>query len=185
MCWRTRGEEAERLAHKHIGTEHLLLGLLREEKCFAAQILVERGVGLSQVREALARQPHEAAQAQKQLSVHDELSSYISDLVDHTQPLIGREKELDRLIEVLSRFNGKNPVLVGEPGVGKENHRRSIGSAHCGWQYSPITRGKGHSRPRSTSSSGTRKRWFVARETGSCPGRGGRRWKNLLFEPDA
>ena len=48
------GEEAERLAHKHIGTEHLLLGLLREEKCFAAQILVERGIRLSQVRAELA-----------------------------------------------------------------------------------------------------------------------------------
>jgi len=112
-------EEAERLAHKHIGTEHLLLGLLREEKCFAAQILVGRGVRLSQVREELARQPNEVAQGQIRPSVHDELSSYISDLVDHTQRLIGREKELDRLIELLSRFRGKNPVLVGEPGVGK------------------------------------------------------------------
>ena len=54
-------EEAERLSHKHIGPEHLLLGLLRQEKCFAAQILTERGVQLSQVREELARQPHEAA----------------------------------------------------------------------------------------------------------------------------
>jgi ATP-dependent Clp protease ATP-binding subunit ClpC len=112
-------EEAERLAHKHIGTEHLLLGLLREGKCFAAQILVERGVRLSQVREELARQPHEAAQGQKRPSVHDELCSYISDLVEQTQPLVGREKELDRLIELLCRFTRKNPVLVGEPGVGK------------------------------------------------------------------
>jgi len=107
------GEEAERLAHNHIGTEHLMLGLLREEKCFAAQILVERGVRLSEVREELARQGQERPLA------HDELSSYISDLVDHTQPLVGREKELDRLIELLSRFTGKNPVLVGQPGVGK------------------------------------------------------------------
>jgi len=113
------GEEAERLAHKHIGTEHLLLGLLREEKCFAAQILVERGVRLSQVREELARQPHEAAQGQRRPSMHDELSSYASDLVSQGQPLIGREKELDRLIELLCRLNRKNPVLVGEPGVGK------------------------------------------------------------------
>jgi ATP-dependent Clp protease ATP-binding subunit ClpC len=113
------GEEAERLAHKHIGTEHLLLGLLREEKCFAAQILVERGVRSGEVREELARQPHHAGQGQKRPSVHDELSSYISDLADQTQPLIGREKELDRLMELLSRFSGKNPVLVGEPGVGK------------------------------------------------------------------
>ena len=112
-------EEAERLAHGHIGTEHLLLGLLREEKCFAAQILTELGVQLTQVREELARQPHEAAQEQKRPSVLDELSPYISDLVDQTQPLIGREKELDRLTELLCRFSGKNPVLVGELGVGK------------------------------------------------------------------
>jgi ATP-dependent Clp protease ATP-binding subunit ClpC len=112
-------EEAERLADKHIGAEHLLLGLLREEKCFAAQILTERGVHLSEVREDVARQPHEAAQGQKRHSVQDELSSYASDLVSQTQPLIGREKELDHLIELLCRFNRKNPVLVGEPGVGK------------------------------------------------------------------
>jgi ATP-dependent Clp protease ATP-binding subunit ClpC len=48
-------EEAERLAHKHIGTEHLLLGLLREEKCFAAEILHERGLRLSTIREELSR----------------------------------------------------------------------------------------------------------------------------------
>jgi ATP-dependent Clp protease ATP-binding subunit ClpC len=113
------GEEAERLAHKHIGTEHLLLGLLREEKCFAARILMERGVRLSQVREEIARKPHEAAQGQKRPSVHDELSAYTSDLLDQTEPLIGREKELYRLMELLCRFDGKNPVLVGEPGVGK------------------------------------------------------------------
>ena len=52
-------EEAERLSHKHIGTEHLFLGLLREEKCFAAELLRERGVTLSTVREELARAPHQ------------------------------------------------------------------------------------------------------------------------------
>ncbi len=51
-------EEAERLSHKHIGTEHLLLGLLREEKCFAAQILQERGLRLTTVRVQLAQSPH-------------------------------------------------------------------------------------------------------------------------------
>src|SRR5260370_23215972 len=69
------GEEAERLAHKHIGTEHLLLGLLRAEKCFAAQILTERRVQLSDVREDLAPQPHEAALGQKRPSLQDDLSS--------------------------------------------------------------------------------------------------------------
>ena len=113
------GEEAERLAHKHIGTEHLLLGLLREEKCFGAQILTERGVQLSGVREEFARQPHESALGQKRPSVIDELRPYVSDLVDQTQPLVGRETELDRLMELLCRLSGKNPVLVGDLGVGK------------------------------------------------------------------
>jgi ATP-dependent Clp protease ATP-binding subunit ClpC len=114
------GEEAERLANEHIGSEHLLLGVLREEKCFAAQILMERGLRLSQVREELGRQPHEAMQPLKRPSVLDELSPYLSDPVDQTQPLVGRENELDRLIELLCRLTGKNPVLVGEPGVGKQ-----------------------------------------------------------------
>src|SRR6202142_4082109 len=59
-------EEAERLSHKHIGTEHLLLGLLREEKCFAAEILHERGLRLSTIREELARSSQEKAQPQRQ-----------------------------------------------------------------------------------------------------------------------
>lgn len=113
------GEEADRLAHKHIGTEHLLLGLLREEKCFAAQILTERGLRVREVREKLARQPHESAQVQIRSSKLGELSPYISHLLDQTQPLVGREKDLGRLIELLSRFNRKNGVLVGELGVGK------------------------------------------------------------------
>jgi ATP-dependent Clp protease ATP-binding subunit ClpC len=112
------GEEAERLSHKHIGTEHLFLGLLREEKSFAAQIMMERGVRLSRVREELARQPQDALQAQRR-PVLDELYPYISDLVDQTQQLVGHEEELNRLIELLCHFTQKNPVLVGERGVGK------------------------------------------------------------------
>lgn len=112
-------DEAERLAHQHIGTEHMLLGMLREEKCFAAEILGERGVRLGDVREALARQPHDVIQGHKPSSVIDELRPYISDPVEQTQPLVGRENELDRLVQLLCRFNRKNPVLVGAPGVGK------------------------------------------------------------------
>ena len=112
-------EEAERLAKRHIGTEHLLLGLLREEKCFAAQILMERGLRLNQVREELGRQPHEAMQVLQGPSMLDELSPYLSNPVDNTQPLVGRENELDRRTELLCRLSGKNPLLVGEPGVGK------------------------------------------------------------------
>ena len=111
-------EEAERLSDKHIGTEHLFLGLLREEESFAAQIMMERGVRLSKAREELARQPQEATLAQSR-PVRKELQLYISDLVDQTQQLVGREEELDRLIELLCHFTRKNPVLVGERGVGK------------------------------------------------------------------
>lgn len=114
------GEEAERLTNQHIGTEHLLLGLLREERCFAAQILTERGLRLTQIQEELRRKSHEPTQAPRRPSVPDELSRCLSDLVAQTQPLIGRQNELDRLIELLCRLKGKNPVLVGEPGVGKK-----------------------------------------------------------------
>src|SRR5690348_3709905 len=86
-------EEAERLSDKHIGTEHLFLGLLREEESFAAQIMIERGVRLSKIREELARQPQEATLAQSR-PVREELQLYISDLVDQTQQLVGREEEL-------------------------------------------------------------------------------------------
>lgn len=114
-------EEAERLAHKHIGSEHLLLGLLREEQSFAAQILMGRGVRLSKVREELARHSHEGIQTHQQRAlIVGELNPYLSDLVDQTQPLIGREEELNRLIELLCRFTQKSPVLVGERGVGKK-----------------------------------------------------------------
>jgi ATP-dependent Clp protease ATP-binding subunit ClpC len=114
------GEEAERLTNQHIGTEHLLLGLLREEKCFAAQILTERGLRLNEIQEELRRKSHEPMQMPRRPSVPDELSRCLSDLVAQTQPLIGRQNELDRLIELLCRLNAKNPVLVGEPGVGKK-----------------------------------------------------------------
>ncbi|MBO0910373.1 MAG: ATP-dependent Clp protease ATP-binding subunit [Acidobacteria bacterium] len=114
-------EEAALLSHKHIGTEHLLLGLLRQEKCFAAQILMERGLRLRGAREELARQASVSSVTSGGIrpSGLDELSTYVSDLVDQTQPLVGRENELHRLIELLCRFTRKNPVLVGEPGVGK------------------------------------------------------------------
>ncbi len=71
-------EEAERLGHKHIGTEHLLLGLLREEKCFASEILQERGLKLAQIRDELARVTQEKAppqQRQRESSLLAEIRS--------------------------------------------------------------------------------------------------------------
>jgi ATP-dependent Clp protease ATP-binding subunit ClpC len=110
-------EEAERLSHKHIGTEHLLLGLLREEKCFAAEILHERGVRLASAREEISRIRGERAQ---QPSLLTQFSADLSNATGQLQALVGREDELEQLIQILCRFTRKNPVLVGEPGVGKK-----------------------------------------------------------------
>src|SRR5690242_3781228 len=116
-------EEAERLNHKHIGTEHLLLGLLREEKCFAAEILHERGLRLSTIREELARSQSEkvASQRPKESSLLAEFSRDLTQAaMDNTlDPLIGRDYELERVVQILCRRTKNNPVLIGEPGVGK------------------------------------------------------------------
>ncbi len=116
-------EEAERLAHKHIGTEHLLLGLLREDKCFAAEILHERGLRLSTLREELSRSQGEkvASGRSKETSLLAEFSRDLTQSALDTQldPLIGREAELERVIQILCRRTKNNPVLIGEPGVGK------------------------------------------------------------------
>jgi len=115
-------EEAERLGHKHIGTEHLLLGLMREDNSFAANMLKERGIELAKVREELSRvtvkpdgenpvenaPPKALARDLTQAAMDGELG-----------PLVGREQELEGVIEILGRRNKKNLALVGERGVGK------------------------------------------------------------------
>ncbi|MGC4053505.1 MAG: ATP-dependent Clp protease ATP-binding subunit [Paludibaculum sp.] len=116
-------EEAERLGHKHIGTEHLLLGLLREEKCFAAEILHERGLRLNQVRDEIARASSEKTTASrpKESSLLSEFSRDLTQSAADSalDPLIGRDYELERVIQILCRRTKNNPVLIGEPGVGK------------------------------------------------------------------
>jgi ATP-dependent Clp protease ATP-binding subunit ClpC len=116
-------EEADRLSHKHIGTEHLFLGLLRENTTFAAQLLHERGVRLSAVREELHRAPHEtgAAGAVTEPASSSPLGTDLTQQAaqGHLQPVVGRQKEMARLIRILGRNAKKNAILVGEPGVGK------------------------------------------------------------------
>src|SRR6202167_6185622 len=116
-------EEAERLNHKHIGTEHLLLGLLREEKCFAAEILHERGLRLSQVREEIQRSSSEkvASSRPKESSLLAEFSRDLTQAAmdGSLDPLIGRDYELEHVVQILCRRTKNNPVLIGEPGVGK------------------------------------------------------------------
>jgi ATP-dependent Clp protease ATP-binding subunit ClpC len=116
-------EESDRLQHKHIGTEHILLGLLREEKSVAAEILRERGLRLGMVREELSRgssEKHSQTRVKEPLS----LVEFSRDLTEaamneNLDPLIGRETEIERMIQILCRRTKNNPVLIGEPGVGK------------------------------------------------------------------
>src|SRR5436189_68226 len=114
-------EESDRLQHRHIGTEHLLLGLLREERSMAAQILFERGLRLNAVRDEIARQSGADARHRKDIP---HLLEFSRDLTEDAQPdrldpLIGRDAEIERVIQILCRRTKNNPVLIGEPGVGK------------------------------------------------------------------
>ncbi len=114
-------EEAERLSHKHVGTEHLLLGLLREERCFAAEMLQSRGLRLAAVREELQRTAQEKSSRPKEASLLAEFSRDLTQaaLDGQLDPLVGRGHELERVIQILCRRTKNNPVLIGEPGVGK------------------------------------------------------------------
>ncbi|HKY26696.1 MAG TPA: ATP-dependent Clp protease ATP-binding subunit [Pyrinomonadaceae bacterium] len=116
-------EESDRLQNRHIGTEHLLLGLLREERSMAAEILYERGLRLNAVRDEIARQSGaDTRSSQKKDTPH--LVEFSRDLTDDAandklDPLIGRESEIERVVQILCRRTKNNPVLIGEPGVGK------------------------------------------------------------------
>jgi ATP-dependent Clp protease ATP-binding subunit ClpC len=116
-------EEAERMLHNYIGTEHILLGLMREEKSVAAGILAEKGMRLSAVREDIVALLNEKASVGKTKET-PLLSEFSRDLTEAAargvlDPLVGRDDELDRIIQVLCRRTRNNPVLIGEPGVGK------------------------------------------------------------------
>jgi len=113
-------EEADQLHHKHIGTEHLLLGLLREEKAVAARALQTCGVSLEKVREGLGLTPH-FSPARETTSPSSPSGLPRANLIplEPLFPLIGRENELERILHILGCYNAKNPVLVGELGVGK------------------------------------------------------------------
>jgi len=116
-------EESDRLQHRHIGTEHLLLGLLREDRSMAAEILYERGLRLNAVRDEIARQSGaDSRSSQKKDTPH--LVEFSRDLTDDASndkldPLVGREAEIERVVQILCRRTKNNPVLIGEPGVGK------------------------------------------------------------------
>jgi len=126
--------EALQLGHNYIGTEHMLLGLVREGEGVAAQVLQSLGADLPRVRQQVIQllsgyQGHEAAgvgsgsseQAPAGSPVLDQFGRNLTQLArDHKlDPVIGRDREIERLMQVLSRRTKNNPVLIGEPGVGK------------------------------------------------------------------
>ena len=116
-------DEAERMLHNYIGTEHILLGLMREEKSVAAGILGEKGMRLATVREDIVQLLNEKANVGKTKET-PLLSEFSRDLTEAAargtlDPLVGRDEELARIIQVLCRRTRNNPVLIGEPGVGK------------------------------------------------------------------
>ena len=144
--------EARELNHSYVGTEHLLLGLLREEKGIAAQVLTDVGVNLEQARAETLRllgsempQPSGAPaapvpQKSEKKSKTPALDHFCRDLTQlagegQLDPTIGRQKEIERVMEVLSRRKKNNPVLIGEPGVGKtaivEGLAQLIASGNC------------------------------------------------------
>jgi ATP-dependent Clp protease ATP-binding subunit ClpC len=116
-------EEADRLLHNYIGTEHLLLGILREERSVAATILMEKGMRLNTVREDIVALLNEKTTLTrvKETPLLAEFSRDLTDAAMKNQldPLVGRHVELERVQQVLCRRTKNNAVLIGEPGVGK------------------------------------------------------------------
>jgi ATP-dependent Clp protease ATP-binding subunit ClpC len=121
-------DEARRLNHHYIGTEHLLLGLVREGEGIAAGVLESLGVSLDKVRSQVIYVLNQSAAYSQQESRHSSKTPVIDQLgMDLTaasragklDPVVGRAKEIERVIQILSRRTKNNPALIGEPGVGK------------------------------------------------------------------
>ena len=124
-------EEARQLGHNYIGTEHLLLGLIREGEGVAARVLENLGVDLAKVRTQVIRMLGETAEVgagggggakgSTKTPTLDEFGTNLTQLATESKldPVVGRHKEIDRVIQILGRRTKNNPVLIGEPGVGK------------------------------------------------------------------
>jgi ATP-dependent Clp protease ATP-binding subunit ClpC len=122
-------EEARQLGHNYIGTEHLLLGLIREGEGVAARVLENLGVDLAKVRTQVIRMLGETAEVaaggggkgSTKTPTLDEFGSNLTQLAadGKLDPVVGRQNEIDRVIQILGRRTKNNPVLIGEPGVGK------------------------------------------------------------------
>ncbi|HZA27914.1 MAG TPA: ATP-dependent Clp protease ATP-binding subunit [Actinomycetota bacterium] len=122
--------EALQLGHNYIGTEHILLGLIREGEGVAAQVLQKLGADLNRVRQQViqllsgytgGKEAAPGEQTPQGSMVLDQFGRNLTQLARDTKldPVIGRQKEIERVMQVLSRRTKNNPVLIGEPGVGK------------------------------------------------------------------
>ena len=123
-------EEARQLGHNYIGTEHLLLGLIREGEGVAARVLENLGVDLAKVRTKVIRMLGETAEVSsgggggKGSTKTPTLDEFGTNLTQQAadgklDPVVGRQNEIERVIQILGRRTKNNPVLIGEPGVGK------------------------------------------------------------------
>ncbi len=123
-------EEARQLGHNYIGTEHLLLGLIREGEGVAARVLENLNIDLTKVRTQVVRMLGETAdvgtgsssnKSNLKTATLDEFGTNLTKLASESKldPVVGRHSEIDRVVQILGRRTKNNPVLIGEPGVGK------------------------------------------------------------------
>ncbi|MDC2975530.1 ATP-dependent Clp protease ATP-binding subunit, partial [Prochlorococcus sp. AH-736-D23] len=123
-------EEARQLGHNYIGTEHLLLGLIREGEGVAARVLENLSIDLTKVRTQVIRMLGETAEVSSggnatkgnlKTATLDEFGTNLTKLASESKldPVVGRHSEIDRVVQILGRRTKNNPVLIGEPGVGK------------------------------------------------------------------
>ncbi len=123
-------EEARQLGHNYIGTEHLLLGLIREGEGVAARVLENLSIDLTKVRTQVIRMLGETAEVGSganptkgnlKTATLDEFGTNLTKLASESKldPVVGRYEEIDRVVQILGRRTKNNPVLIGEPGVGK------------------------------------------------------------------
>ncbi|MDD2773331.1 MAG: ATP-dependent Clp protease ATP-binding subunit, partial [Elusimicrobiales bacterium] len=148
-------EEAQHMGHSYIGTEHILLGLIREEEGVAARVLENLGLKLETVREAVLEfigegeepQPQKESPAPKGKTKTPTLDEFARDLTQLARegkldPVIGRETEMERLVQILARRTKNNPVLIGEPGVGKTAIVEGLAQKIAAGDVSDILSGK-------------------------------------------
>lgn len=151
-------EEASALGHSYIGTEHILLALLHEEEGLAGQVLTRLGADLEKAREEVVRRVGGELRTQAGQSATGAakktdkkrtptLDSYGRDLTElaaqgRLDPVIGREKEIERVIQILSRRTKNNPVLIGEPGVGKTAIVEGLAQAVASGSVPEMLKGK-------------------------------------------